>query len=122
MMIKEGPRMIVKSIRDFNPATLAMALDMMVPPLALLALIVLAVALFSGVMMIATHQYLPWSAGLLLPLLLGSAVILAWARFGRGILTLSDLAYVPVYMLEKIPLYCRFLVKRQVEWVRSQRD
>jgi glycosyltransferase involved in cell wall biosynthesis len=122
MMIKEGPYVIVKSIRSFNLATLALALDMMVPPLALLALVTLTTAFFSGLMMMVTREYLPWSMGLVLPLLLGCAVILAWIRFGRDILSLSNLAYAPVYMLGKIPLYFKFLVKRQVEWVRSQRD
>jgi glycosyltransferase involved in cell wall biosynthesis len=122
MIIKEGPLVIAKSISSFNPGMLALALDMMVPPLALLALLTLATAFFSAVFMVVREEYLPWSMGLLLPLLLGSAVILAWIKFGRQILAFSSLAYVPIYMLGKIPLYFKFIVKRQVEWVRSQRD
>jgi hypothetical protein len=54
--------------------------------------------------------------------LLSVAILLAWSRFGRGILSFSALMYAPFYALKKIPLYLGFLVKRQVEWVRSKRD
>jgi hypothetical protein len=65
---------------------------------------------------------LPWSLALASPLLLACAVLAAWARFGRAILSGRELAYAPVYALVKIPLYLKFLVRRQVQWVRSERD
>jgi len=34
----------------------------------------------------------------------------------------SVLLYAPFYAAKKIPLYLGFLLKRQVEWVRSKRD
>jgi len=30
--------------------------------------------------------------------------------------------YAPFYAARKVPLYLSFLIKRQVEWVRSKRD
>ena len=69
-----------------------------------------------------TAEVLPWGMALINPVLLGVAVFLAWARFGRGILSLRHLAYAPLYALAKVPLYLKFMVKRQVEWVRSRRD
>jgi hypothetical protein len=50
------------------------------------------------------------------------AVLLSWARYGRGIISLASLMSAPLYAAWKIPLYARFLVSRQVEWVRSRRD
>ena len=50
------------------------------------------------------------------------AVMLAWARFARDILPLSEVPRIGLYVLAKIPLYLGFLVRRQVEWVRSKRD
>jgi hypothetical protein len=49
-------------------------------------------------------------------------ILLAWSQFGRAIIAFSALLYAPLYALKKIPLYLGFLVKRQVEWVRSKRD
>ncbi|MOA41929.1 hypothetical protein D3C78_1639430 [compost metagenome] len=54
--------------------------------------------------------------------LLGAAVLLAWARFSRELISFSVLLYAPFYAVKKIPLYLGFLIKRQVEWVRSKRD
>ena len=54
--------------------------------------------------------------------MLGLAVVLAWARFCRELIPFSVLLYAPFYAARKIPLYLGFLIKRQVEWVRSKRD
>lgn len=54
--------------------------------------------------------------------MLSLAVLLAWARFCRELIPFSVLLYAPFYAAKKIPLYLGFLIKRQVEWVRSKRD
>ncbi|MNG20353.1 hypothetical protein D3C84_1046000 [compost metagenome] len=54
--------------------------------------------------------------------LLVAAVLLAWKRFCRELIGFSVLLYAPFYAAKKIPLYLGFLIKRQVEWVRSKRD
>jgi hypothetical protein len=53
---------------------------------------------------------------------LGVAILLAWWRHGRAVLSGKELALAVVYVLAKIPLYFRFLFRRQVAWVRSKRD
>ena len=58
----------------------------------------------------------------ILAALFGLSVFLSWARFGRRIISLGSLALAAMYALWKIPLYARFLVARQVNWVRSKRD
>jgi cellulose synthase/poly-beta-1,6-N-acetylglucosamine synthase-like glycosyltransferase len=122
MMVKEGPALILESVRSKNRDLLALALDMCVPPLALLVLLSLVFGTLALLPLAFADSNMPWLLALINPLLLGCAVLLAWARFGRAILSLGDLAYAPVYALRKIPLYLKFLVRRQVEWVRSHRD
>lgn len=122
MMIKEGPRLLLESLRTKNRDLFALTIDMCVPPLALLTLLVLIFCLFGMLLWAVTGQALPWSLAFINPALLGLAVLLVWARFGRSILTLGNLAYAPIYALRKIPLYLKFLVHRQIEWVRSHRD
>lgn len=122
MIAKEGPALILKSLLSFNVGMLALALDMCVPPLALLVMLVLMLTLVAVVLAGVTHYFLPWALAFLLLMMLGIAVLLAWVKFGRAILSFTNLAYVPLYMLVKIPLYLKFIVKRQAEWVRSKRD
>jgi cytochrome c oxidase assembly factor CtaG len=95
---------------------------MCVPPLALLALLAGLFAMSVGIVCWQTGQVLPWVLGTIPLALLILAVLCAWAKFGRHILSLRHLTYAPIYALAKIPLYLKFLVQRQVEWVRSQRD
>ncbi len=122
MMVKEGPPLLLESVRSANRDLLALTLDMCVPPLALLTMLALAFCVLGMVLWAMTGSALPWSLALINPVVLGLAVLSAWAKFGRGILTLGDLAYAPIYALRKIPVYVAFLVRRQVEWVRSHRD
>ena len=50
------------------------------------------------------------------------AIMTAWAKFARQDLPLLQLLSVPFYVLWKIPVYLKFLVKPQSVWVRTQRD
>lgn len=122
MIASEGPALLFKSLFTLNGSLLILVLDMCVPPLALLVLLVLVLAIVAGLAIALTGQLLPWILAIALLSMLGFAVLAAWFKFGKHILSFRSLAYAPLYMLAKIPLYLRFLVKRQVEWVRSKRD
>lgn len=122
MIVKEGPALLLQSITKLNLGMLALVLDLCVPPLALLTLLVTTLSMVAIVMLLVTKALLPWLSGVALLLLLSLVVLLAWTKFGKSILSISNLTYAPIYMLAKIPLYLKFLVKRQVEWVRSKRD
>ena len=50
------------------------------------------------------------------------AVMLAWVKFGRSDLPLKNLIAIPFYILGKIPIYLRFLVKPQSRWLKTERD
>jgi hypothetical protein len=50
------------------------------------------------------------------------AVMVAWWRFGRAVVSARDLMSVPAYILSKLPIYSAFFSKRQVKWVRTERD
>ena len=122
MIVKDGPKLIWQSIKTTNIGMLALALDMCVPPLALLILLMLTLSVLAALGIMVSHEFMPWIGASALLASLAFAVLLAWVRFGRSILSLADLAYAPVYALMKIPVYLKFIVRRQVEWVRSRRD
>ena len=50
------------------------------------------------------------------------AVLRAWWSFGRDLVNGRQLLAVPWYVLSKLPIYLRFLVRRQRAWVRTDRD
>ncbi|HEX6708111.1 MAG TPA: glycosyltransferase family 2 protein [Albitalea sp.] len=116
------PRLLWHAIAHGRPQLAAMALDVGVPPLAALALMLL-VAMLAGALFAALGGgALPLAlAGLGLAALL-LAVLLAWSRHGRHIVSLGELLGAPLYVLGKIPVYTRLFKGRQVEWVRTHRD
>ncbi|MEM1279725.1 MAG: glycosyl transferase, partial [Cyanobacteria bacterium P01_H01_bin.152] len=50
------------------------------------------------------------------------AIAAAWSRFARKDIPLSTLVSLIGYLLWKIPLYFKFLVKPQSDWVRTERS
>jgi cellulose synthase/poly-beta-1,6-N-acetylglucosamine synthase-like glycosyltransferase len=122
VLLRDAAPLIAQSLAKGNLPLLALSLDLCVPPLALLVL------LTGTVWIAAVLDYA--LAGAAAPLLLasgelallGGCVLVAWARYGRDIISGATLALAPIYALAKIPLYAKFLVARQIDWVRSKRD
>ncbi|MBH3426256.1 glycosyltransferase family 2 protein [Pseudomonas alkylphenolica] len=122
VLLADAPALIVASIARRQWHLLAMTLDLMVPPLALLVLALVAVFSLAWLVCLLFGVLLPALLATLAMALLGTAVLVAWSRFSRDVIAFSVLMYAPFYALKKIPLYLGFLIKRQVEWVRSKRD
>jgi cellulose synthase/poly-beta-1,6-N-acetylglucosamine synthase-like glycosyltransferase len=116
------PRLYGDAIARRDIQLLAAALDLSVPPLALLMLQVAAIWGASLVFYLSTRIAIPLAIVSVVAALFFVSVLLSWAYYGRRIISLANLALAAVYALWKIPLYARFLVARQVSWVRSKRD
>ena len=121
MIVSEAPRLFGYALRKRDLLALAMVLDLIVPPLALLA------ALLVGMLMLGLIWNViggtVWIAGMAASLcgIFALAVLLAWWGWGRSVVSLRELMSVPFYVLAKIPLYLGFLTRRQKEWVRTDR-
>ncbi|UVL76007.1 glycosyltransferase family 2 protein [Pseudomonas putida] len=122
LMLADAPKRALAAIRQRNGNLLAMTLDLLVPPLALLVLTLLGLNLVTWLVYLLSGHAAPAWIALVVLAMLGLAVVLAWARFCRELIPFSVLLYAPFYAARKIPLYLGFLIKRQVEWVRSKRD
>jgi cellulose synthase/poly-beta-1,6-N-acetylglucosamine synthase-like glycosyltransferase len=121
-ILAESPRLLKAALqrRDFN--LLAMALDLAVPPLSVLGL---SLSLILGMSFLASlltdNMASLWGMIILNGIFIASFFV-AWYRFGRNILSFQALCGVPVYILRKIPLYAAFLIKRQQDWVKTDRQ
>ncbi len=119
----ESPRLIWAALRHCRPTLLAMAVDLLIPPLTLLA------ALWSALTLASFLAWLLLGAWRLPALLLaggGTALVIslaaAWAVFCRRQVPLRALAAIPLYMLRKLPIYARFLLPRHKTWIRTDRS
>ncbi|WP_422418609.1 glycosyltransferase family 2 protein [Pseudomonas sp. GZD-222] len=122
VLLGDAPTLLKASVFQRNWNLLAMTVDLMVPPLALLALTLLGVFGASWLAFVLFDVLAPAMIATGAMALLCVAVLLAWSRFSREVIGFSVLLYAPFYAARKIPLYLGFLIKRQVEWVRSKRD
>lgn len=122
MIATQGLPLLWKGLRRRRFALAGMALDLCVPPLAALALALLALATCSAVVAMASGRILPLGLALLELVLVAAAVGAAWRQVGRRSVTLGELLSAPGYMLAKIPIYVRLFTARQMQWIRTRRD
>lgn len=122
MMWHEGLPKLLKGLISRDMALVGLSLDLCIPPLALLVTAVLAWELLTGIYALASGNSAAFLISLVYLLAIASSVGLAWLKFGRAVVTGRELLMAPVYVLAKLPVYARFLFRRQAEWVRSKRD
>jgi cellulose synthase/poly-beta-1,6-N-acetylglucosamine synthase-like glycosyltransferase len=117
------PRMVVRSLGRGDLGGLWAAIDLLIPPLALLVTLdvaaLLAAALLHAFVDGALWPLLALAAALVFA---GIALTIAWAAGGSRYVTLGGLARIPVYLLWKLPLYAGLARKGSPkEWVRTRR-
>ena len=123
MILVEVPRLLEAFIKTGNFAALGLALDIFIPPLSLLVIIwlVLMVITWLPVVVLRTSM-IPAILATIAGAFLISGIFLAWIRFGRSDISLKSLIVIPFYILSKIPIYLKFIVKPQSRWLKTERD
>ena len=116
------PLLLKAALEKQRPEALALALELCVPPLALFVTAWLGLAIVTVAWGAVSGLWIPAGLSAVSGSCLVAAILLAWAKFGRADLPLSELLAIPLYILWKIPLYLKFLVKPQQAWVRTARD
>lgn len=122
VLMRDTPSIFRKALARRDLMLLALALDLSVPPIALLTLLATALWIVSVVLYLGWRLAPPVVIASLATGLLVAAVSATWGRYGRNIISLGSLALAFAYALWKIPIYAKFVVARQIDWVRSKRD
>lgn len=122
VILQIAPMFIWEALCRRDRQQLALALDLCVPPLSLMLLMTLSVFAGGAGFYFLSGELLPWYLSSLSLIIIAVSVLTAWMRYGREVISLADLARVPLYILWKVPMYFKFLFRRQAEWVRSKRD
>lgn len=122
-LLTHAPRLIASGLRRARLDTLALGLDLLVPPLTLFVFLWFALLAFAS-----TAWAFGSPAGPIAALLAGGGMFfgslaLGWFVFCRRRVPVFVLAAVPGFVLRKIPIYLRFLTGRgQKSWVRTPRS
>ena len=116
------PGLLLEAVRRADVVLFTLALNAAVPPLAFLALLVAVYTLLALLVAILGGGIAVVQWAVAIGLLFSGAVLLAWWRVGRDVVSLYELALAPGYILSKLGLYGRVLIGRRVAWIRSKRD
>jgi len=117
--------LFLKAIKTFNIRQLAMALDLLIPPLVLLGtfLITLAIILFIPAFLFNVSSFAP---GAWLVFQTGFAcaltLIIIWVIAGRSILTSQDIGGIGTFLIQKFSIYGRKGRQSSKTWTRTERD
>lgn len=118
-----GSKLVGQGLRQGRADLIALALDLMVPPLSLLVALLIGALGFTAVAAWLGASVGPFVLCAASFLGLGSAVLLAWFAHGRSLVRARDLGAIPLYVLWKIPLYFSFFTKgRHASWDRTERS
>ena len=116
------PGLLAKSIRDRNPQTFALGIDLAVPPLTLLLVSVLLSAGLGLICGGVSHSWQPMGIALGSLFAMVIATVCGWWIAARSVIPLRALVAVPAYALWKLPMWVLSVVNPQSEWVRTSRE
>lgn len=119
----ELPGLLSAAMKTRNPALIVMAMDLLIPPVALYFLM-LSAALITSIAAAAVWPVFQLGAIVtgVAAMALFMAIALTWWRFGRHLLSARELLSTPLYALWKIPVYVAFFMRKRSAWVRTKRE
>ncbi len=113
---------VVSGLCRLRRADFALGMHLLVPPLALLFALAGTALVLVGLGSFAAGIWTPFQLLAATLALASLAVTLAWLKEGRATLSGGSLLRAPLYVLWKLPIYLKFLSKRETSWVRTARD
>ena len=117
-----APRLVKQAFQQKRLSLIVLALDLAVPPLALLVALTVLVATVNVIFGLLAADFSAFVICVASLALIAAATIRAWARFGRDTVSGFILLSTPFYILWKLPSYvAAFVGKTQKEWVRTDR-
>jgi cellulose synthase/poly-beta-1,6-N-acetylglucosamine synthase-like glycosyltransferase len=119
--LTQSPRLFRQAIAHRSWPLLVLAADLLVPPLALLALALTGGWMLAALLAIPGISLWPLAIASGALSLFFSATLLGWMVHCRSAFPLGTFLSVPGYVLGKIPLYAAFLFRRERAWIRTER-
>ena len=117
-----APRMFFKAIKTGRPSLLWSALDLCIPPLALLGLFWFIAFAASSILVSLGGSWLPLYLLFCGAVLMGASIISGWFVHCRDEVGLKSLLSVPWFVLRKVTIYASLLFNREKVWLRTERD
>ncbi len=122
-LIHRAPQLIWRGLTRRRLPLLTMALDLVVPPLALLVTLLILGTGLTFLWWRLGGSSLPLAVSMIEFGLVGTAVFSAWLKYGRQTLPARYLLMIPFYVVWKLPLYLSFVTRGPAHnWERAERS
>jgi len=121
-LITQVPILLKGAIAQGSFPLLSLALELSVPPLSLLVMLWIAILTLAVTIGFTIGVWLPGIVLIGAGLMMFLAIVLSWLKFAREEISLKELMLIPGYLFSKVSIYLGFLVKRESQWVKTQRD
>ena len=123
MIVTSALPLVAKGLFQGNFGLVALALDMAIPPLSLLAMFVCGICLTGGLAAMFGFSSIAFTIGLGSLLAFSFAIVLSWLGFGREVLPARAILSTFHYFLGKLRIYHELLSGRTVgRWTRTDRN
>jgi cellulose synthase/poly-beta-1,6-N-acetylglucosamine synthase-like glycosyltransferase len=123
MILTLAPRFLRIALARRNLNLAILALDLAIPPLAVLTLILCGTLFLAGSAALSIGRNWGSTVAVVDLVAFFSAVMLAWLRWGREVLPAASALSIASYVLSKLGLYRDVLMRRAAAtWVRTARS
>jgi cellulose synthase/poly-beta-1,6-N-acetylglucosamine synthase-like glycosyltransferase len=123
LILTKSPALLFSAVKGWNTDLLALTLDLIVPPITLLALLLTAMVFLAAIATLANASLYPLAISLVSFLLMVMAIVASWFKCGRDILPSRSFALIGRYCLGKLNLYRAALLGLRVSrWIRTDRS
>lgn len=116
-----APWLVYQALRRRDFGLLALAADLAVPPLAMLAVANIALLLMSLAWMATVGTWAPLALAILASALLVSSVAAAWCVCGRDLIGVAEVKQLPRHIITVMGSAFNFARGNKVPWLRSDR-
>ena len=120
ILTRDGPVFFAKAVVTRNLPLLVLALDALVPPLVILAAILVAFLLTATILVVGNIAIAPFFIILAALVIFALSLILAWTVYGRAVLPISAFGAITTYLLQKLRIH-RPGSRRGLRWTRTDR-
>jgi cellulose synthase/poly-beta-1,6-N-acetylglucosamine synthase-like glycosyltransferase len=121
-ILKMAPALAARAILNRNWNLLALTLDLVVPPLSLLAILLLASSILTAVLLFISQSLTTFVISTACLSAFALAVLLAWLECGRDLLPDGGLFLIGHYVIRKLGLYRPLISGRlDTRWKRTDR-
>jgi hypothetical protein len=121
LIYSHTPRLIYQALRRRDFGLLALAADLAVPPLGVLAVANIALLLMSLAWTAAVGAYAPLAFATLASALFASSLAAAWYVFGRDLIGLEEVKQLPRHIIMVMGSALNLARGHKVPWVRADR-